>query len=312
MPNPVTWPDGKDFAFTIFDDTDLQTVENAREVYAFLADMGLRTTKSVWPLRGGLRPKIGGMTCEDAAYLQWVLSLQEQGFEVALHNVTYHTSPRPVTVQGIEQFHHLFGHYPFSMANHVGCYEGIYWGNSRLTGLHEALYNVLLRYRKTNVFQGHIENSSLFWGDICKEHIQYVRNFIFGEINTLSICPFMPYHDPKRPYVNYWFASSEGADINSFLSMIAEKNQDRLAAEGGACIMYTHLARGFYAGGQLHSGFKSLMERLSRMNGWFVPVRNLLDYLLEIRGHHDITDPERRRLERRWLKHKIMGTGGTT
>ena len=145
QPNAVTWPEGKDFAFTIFDDTDLQTVENAREVYAFLADRGFRTTKSVWPLRGERCPKIGGMTCEDAPYLEWVLALQEQGFEIALHNVTYHTSPRQVTLQGIERFHHLFGHYPVSMANHVGCHESIYWGNSRLSGWHETLYNVLLR-----------------------------------------------------------------------------------------------------------------------------------------------------------------------
>jgi hypothetical protein len=31
----VAWPDGKQFAFSIFDDTDLMTLETGRSVYAF-------------------------------------------------------------------------------------------------------------------------------------------------------------------------------------------------------------------------------------------------------------------------------------
>ena len=77
---------------------------------------------------------MGGTTCEDAQYLKWVLDLKEKGFEIALHNVTYHTSTRQETVHGFETFHRLFGHYPYSMANHTGCYEGIYWGSARLSG----------------------------------------------------------------------------------------------------------------------------------------------------------------------------------
>ena len=241
------------------------------------------------------------------------MKLQQQGFEISLHNVTYHTSLREETLRGIERFYELFGHYPYSAAaNHTNCYENIYWGNYRLTGIHEIIYNLLLRNRNKGVFQGHIEGSPLFWGDVCKAKIKYVRNFVFGDINTLQVCPFMPYHDPKRPYVNYWFAASEGPVVDSFISMLAEKNQDRLAAAGGACIMYTHLACGFYEKGRIHPRFKFLMERISKMNGWFVPVRTLLDYLLESRGPYGITSSERNKLERRWLLHKIIGTRGTT
>jgi hypothetical protein len=59
-------------------------------------------------------------------------------------------------------------------------------------------------------------------------------------------CPFMPYDDPLRPCVNYWFASSEGANVHSFARPISEANQDRLEDEGGACIMYTQISCGFY------------------------------------------------------------------
>ena len=48
----ITWPDGKAFAFTIFDDTDFATVEKVGPVYSLLADCGLRTTKSCWVVRG--------------------------------------------------------------------------------------------------------------------------------------------------------------------------------------------------------------------------------------------------------------------
>ena len=57
----------------------------------------------------------------------------------------------------------------------------------------------------------------------------------------------MPYHDPDRPYVNAWFAASEGADVTAFNRCLSEEHQDRLEAEGGACIMYTHFASGFCA-----------------------------------------------------------------
>jgi hypothetical protein len=76
--------------------------------------------------------------------------------------------------------------------------------------------------------------------------------------------------------------------------------------------MYTHFACGFLENGRINQRFRSLMERLGRMNGWFVPVHTLLDYLLEFRSPHNITDRERNSLERKWLMHKIVNTRGTT
>lgn len=301
----MQWPHGKAFAFTIFDDTDLQTLRNISPVYSYLSDLGFRTTKSVWPVRGDRTPRIGGITCEDREYRQWLFDLKADGFEIALHNVTYHTSSRSETVTGLETFRRLFSHYPYSMANHSGCHEAIYWGDYRVSGLNRLLYNALLRNKHNDIFQGHLEHTPLFWGDVCKRMIKYVRNFIFNDINTLKMCPIMPYHDPDRPYVNYWFAGSEGADINAFNLTVKEENQDRLQREGGACIMYAHFACGFYENGKINPRFRFLMERMSRLNGWFVPVHTLLDYILTTRGDHDITNTERSSLERKWLRHKV-------
>jgi len=308
----IEWPEGKDFAFTIFDDPDWDSVENASAIYSFITDLGVRTTKAVWPIAGNGKPKIGGATCGDPQYLDLMLQLKAQGFEIALHNVAHHTSYREQTARGMETFLHQFGHYPYSMANHSGCEESIYWQSARVSGAQGVLYNILnlKGFQKNNESQGHLESSPLFWGDLCKEKIKYVRNFVFGDINILKACPVMPYHDPARPYVNYWFASSEGANVDSFNAMISESNQDKLKHERGACIMYTHLAKGFLINGKLDDRFKILLQRLSTMNGWFVPVRTLLDFILHVRGNRVITPAERNILERKWLWHKIVRIRG--
>jgi hypothetical protein len=299
------WPEGKDFAFTIFDDTDLATLKNVQEVYALLTDLGFRTTKSVWPLRGNDKPQCGGETCDDPAYLNWVLKLKEAGFEIGFHNATFHSSLRADSIKGLQRFANLFSHYPRTAAQHMGCLESLYWGNYRLTGINALIYNMLTRFHNFKKYRGHIETDPYFWGDLCKENIKYMRNFVFPDLNTLKQCPFMPYHDPMRPYVNYWFASSEGATPRSFNRCLSEPHQDRLEAERGAAIMYTHFGAGFYRNGQIDGHFKFLMERLSRKNGWFVPVSVLLDFLIDCQGHHEITDRERQGLERKWLWNKM-------
>jgi hypothetical protein len=120
----------------------------------------------------------------------------------------------------------------------------------------------------------------------------------------------MPYYDQDRPYVNSWFAASEGATVDAFNAMLNERNQERLAIEHGACIMYTHFAKGFLKKGRMNNRFEVLIKRLAGMNGWFVPVHILLDFILKTRGHHVITPAERSSLERRWLWYKTVHTRG--
>jgi hypothetical protein len=106
--------------------------------------------------------------------------------------------------------------------------------------------------------------------------------------------------------VQYWYASAEGGSVEPFNRTLSEANQDRLEAEGGACIMYTHFGHGFVENGQLHPRFKILMERLARKNGWFVPVSTLLDHLRRRHADRSITDSQRRALESRWLWEKFF------
>ncbi|MBN2579218.1 MAG: hypothetical protein JXB10_09525 [Pirellulales bacterium] len=302
----ITWPENKQFAFTVFDDTDAATLENVGPVYAFLRDCGFRTTKSCWPVAGD--PRQGtyqGQTCEDADYLHWAQELQAQGFEIGWHNATWHGLPREGVLDALDAFHRYFGQYPVTATNH-NYDEGIYWGDNRLNHFYRLIYQVVTRRHNAGRYRGHIEGDKYFWGDLCKERIKYYRNFVFQDINTLKACPVMPYHDPQRPYVNYWFASANGKNVREFNRCLREKDQDRLEEEGGACIMYTHFASGFSENGKLEPRFRTLMERLSKKNGWFVPVATLLDHLLAAGGPHVITDAQRHRLERKWLLEKIF------
>jgi len=310
MTTNTIWPDDKRFAFTVFDDTDCATLENVKGVYDFLADCGFCTTKSVWVMAGDPnRGKKPGQTCADPDYLRWLLDLQAKGFEIGFHNGTWHSLPRDAVRAALDKFAELFGHDPNVAANHTDVADGIYWADARLTGWRRPLYNLLTGFHNLGKYRGHVEGDPFFWGDLCKARVKYFRNFVFRDINTLKACPIMPYHDPQRPYVNYWFASSDGANCNTFNECVTEAAQDRLEAQGGACIMYTHFADGFSDAGRLNPRFQSLMERLAKKNGWFVPAGKLLDYLTQINGRREISRPERRRLECKWLWEKIrIGT----
>lgn len=314
MKQRIEWPKGKGFAFTVFDDTDNSTVANTADIYSFLADQGFLTTKSVWVLEGDGAPAVGkectaGKSCDDKEYLAWLLELPKAGFEIALHSMTRHRSNRKQVMLGMERFHEMFQCSPNVFTHHIDYdyreSEAMYWGECRLSGVNRYIYNALTRNRLKGRSCGHIEGSEFFWGDICRNTIKYMRNFVFKDINTLKMCPCMPYHDARRPYVRYWFASSEGAHLQSFNECIGEANQDRLAEEGGCCIMYTHFASGFIRDGVINGRFKSLMRRLGRMNGWYVPVSVLLDHIIEQRGPYAIRHGERARLERRWLWQKV-------
>ncbi|MGA8213700.1 MAG: hypothetical protein WB799_08900 [Candidatus Sulfotelmatobacter sp.] len=301
----IAWPENKAFAFSIFDDTDSQTLQSGKPVYSLLAEYGFRTTKSVWPILGRETSPDHGMTCQSPDYLAWAQGLQSQGFEIGYHMATSHTSERSDTLRALDQFAQYFGHDPVTMANHYFCEENIYFGDRRVSGANRLIYNLLTGFRNRGRSRGHMVNDPLFWGDLCRSRLKYVRNFTFAEINTLKACPFMPYHDPERPYVNLWFASSEGKEVRAFNQRLSEAQQDQLESEGGACIMYTHFGLGFCDDGLVDARFQSLMQRLSRRNGWFVPVSTLLDYILSVRGPSVISPENRRKLERKWLLHKV-------
>jgi hypothetical protein len=115
---PITWPLGKRFAFTIVDDTDESTYENVSHIYAHMRDCGILTTKTVWPCAPTLPPLTGGETLEDPRYREWAQDLQRAGFEIAFHGATDHSSTREETIRALDRYREIFGGYPTLYATH--------------------------------------------------------------------------------------------------------------------------------------------------------------------------------------------------
>ena len=299
----LTFPGGRRFAFTIMDDTDVATVKNVGPVYRLLDGLGLRTTKTVWPVRcpEGSRNFSESETLEDEAYLEFVRWVASRGFEIAYHGATMESSRRERTERGLRRFAELFGAPPRVYANHANNQENLYWGADRFDDpVIRFLYSRTRRAARES-YQGHIEGSPWWWGDLAAK-MTYARNLTFSEINLGSINPTMPYRDPRRPAVPWWFSASDAEGVHEFNELIAPAAQDRLEREGGFCIVATHLGKGFAPNGVVHPDTTRLLTRLAAKPGWFVPVGELLDWLRAARPESSALPVwEWRQMQWRWM-----------
>ncbi len=290
------FPAGKDFAVTFVDDTDLSTRDNTKPVYDYLTELGIRGTKTVWTnrqkrrsiYRTELEAPVGpdvfsGSTLEDSDYRDWICQLQTQGFEIALHGVAAGNSYRDEIISGLKRFRGILGDYPKVNVFHERNIDNLYCGQDKLD---IPFFRWLERLVDRSAYQGHIEGSRYFWGDIAQARIKYMRLPFHSiqQVNTLRWNPSMPFHDPRRPYVRHWFASSDGSDYQRYCRLMSRRNIDRLERERGACVIYTHFAKGFArkVGSRyvLNPHFTSVQQDLAaRSNGWFPTTSELLDRL---------------------------------
>jgi hypothetical protein len=298
------YPGGARFAFTIMDDTDVATVANAGPFYDLLAELGLRTTKTAWPVGcpEGSANFSSSETLEDAGYLAFVKMLHERGFEIASHCATMESSERDRTELGIRRFEELLGEAPRVHANHAWNRENLYWGVDRLDD--PVLRRVYRRWngQPPGYYLGHVPSSPFWWGDLCQQGVTYVRNLTFTTLNVLAVNPSMPYHDPSRPLVRYWFSGADAEDVKEFNSLLRPEAQDRLEREGGVCILATHIGKGFVENGRVHPETERLLRRLAERRGWFAPVGEILDWLHARRDADDLPPGEWRRMQWRWAR----------
>jgi hypothetical protein len=273
------WPDGKQFAFSIIDDTDEATLATIKPIYELLSDLRLITTKTVWvyPTPAG-DPWEKGETLENEAYKSFIQDLKNMGFEIALHGVRGTSSTRRVIAEGLQTYRQVIGEYPKVHVNHSRNLDNLHWGSERMP----AWRKKLRLYRALgSPGIGHVESGDYFWGDLSLEHIRYVRGRTFGDIDTLKCDPYMPYKEERFPYVNAWFSCSNGETAALFKDILREENQERLENEHGLCILYTHFGKpGFLDDeGRVETRVQELLESMSKKNGWFRPVSEVLDYL---------------------------------
>ena len=287
-PSISPYPDGKNFAFTITADPDYNKLKNDILIYDFFTEVGLRTTIAVWVknstrstgIPGILDYKQYGDSCERDDYLKYMQDLQKRGFEIALHTVSSGNDYREETIKGYELFKDYFGAYPSINIMHSTNLENVYWGKKVVeNGLIRSFIG-LFADRANIPYEGEVQQSKYFWGDILKQKTKYVRLWGTSDINTFKFNPIMPYHNPNKPYVNYWFSFSDGRDVDIFNQLISEENIKRLINERGASIVYVHFYS-FVSNGQLNETFKNRIITLTQQkDGWFVPATTLLDRLL--------------------------------
>jgi len=304
----MKFPKNKKFAFSVFDDTDKSTIDNVKPIYDLLHKLKIYTTKSVWvyPSKETEKSVNKGSSLRDQKYLSFVNSLKNNGFEIGFHGVKGGSSKRKEIIKRVEEFRKIIKNFPKTYANHAGNKESIYWGKYRLNSpLLRFLYTIIT-FKRKQIFEGHLKDSKYFWGDIAKNNINYVRNFVFSGINTLKYNPSMPYHDPKKPYVNFWFSSSDGHDVNAFNKLLNKENIQKLEKERGICIVYTHFANNFVKNGEVNSETKKILTYLSKKDGWFIPVSTLLDFLKENRKKENIPKIELKKMEYRWFLEKLI------
>jgi hypothetical protein len=307
-PRRLRFPGGARFAFTVMDDTDVATVDNVRPIYRLLESLGMRTTKTVWPVRceeGSANFSLSE-TLDDPHYRDFVVDLKARGFEIAFHGATMETSTRERTARALDRFRSTFGAPPRVHANHSFNRDNLYWGAGRFDNAAlRLLYRVAFR-QAPDFYQGHLPESPYWWGDLCVEQIDYVRNLTFADINLLRVNPSMPYRDPSRPYVRWWFSATDAEDVHEFNNLLQPRRQQRLETDGGVCIVATHFGKGFSRDGRPHPETERLLRLLAARKGWFPPVGELLDWLRSYRETDGLPVDEWRRMQWRWARDLLM------
>ncbi len=302
----IEFPGGKRFALAIVDDTDDATVENVSPIYELLAQLGLRSTKTVWPTacdEGG-GSFSGSQTLENKDYLAFAKDLQAQGFELTWHGPTMQSSTRERILAGLSRFRDVFGTFPHMHINHAGNRDNIYWGVHRFDD--PMLRFLLRRVYKAEDSEGHIEGSPYWWGDRCVEHVIYARNLTFNGLDLRRVNPTMPYRDPRRPLVPFWFSAVDAGSAEDFAHVLRSNQQEKLERAGGFSILATHFGRGFVRNGQVVPEVRKCLTELSARNGWFPNAGELLDWLRTRNGANTLPAFEWRRMQWLWARDVVV------
>jgi hypothetical protein len=123
----------------------------------------------------------------------------------------------------------------------------------------------------------------------------------------LEVNPEMPYRLSSTPYVNLWFSTADAPDVGDFVKLVTEQDIDRLEQRRGLCIISTHLGKGFAKGGALDPRVDRILRNLSERPGWYVPVSEMLDYLVERQARgRQLGALRTALLEARYLINKLL------
>jgi len=302
----MTFPEGKRFAFSIFDDTDVATLNSIRPLYDLFTDLNLKTTKTVWSLDfDGKSSFLGSDTLQNATYAAYMQELARRGFEIGFHGASMESSIRLHVERSLDIYRETFGEPPSIYAAHSHNRDNLYWGAARFSSrLWRAIYTRLNK-EPADYFQGHDYKSPYFWGDLAKQHIKHMRSFTFSDVNLLNLKQPLVYKSAATPWINRWFLTCDADNVEEFNALLNPKNQEKLESEGGICIISTHLGKGFVDKNGVNPKTKHLLTQLSRRNGWFAPVSDILNHYVDQKGLCQISKWRLFLLEAQWLLDSV-------
>jgi hypothetical protein len=300
--NAGSYPGGKNFGFTVLNHAHEAPVATLRPIYELFEELGLRTTQMVCSFATA---QSAAGTLDDPEYHDFIVELSERGFEIGWAGASNESNQRHRVIEGLERFREVLGCDPRVYVNHAAKRENLYWGNDRID---QSLLRAVI-YRTApapaGYYEGHREDSPFWWGDICRERVEYVLNLTFDDINLSRINPSMPYTDPSRPFVKSWFSACDAIDNAEFNQLLRPDRQDKLEREAGCCLVATNLSRGFVRNQTIERLARKRFESIAAKSGWFVPVSTMLDHLKTAPSSRVLPTEEWDRMQWKWARDTV-------
>ena len=287
----LRYPLNKKFAFSIVDDTDDATLEKVKKAYAFLDELGIKATKTVWVFPSTRKSGddttgkwCEGVTLADSGYLLFIKNLATRGHEISLHTASGGNNLREDTLRAYEFFKRELGFYPVMNIMHGRNRDNLYYGKEAFKGI----FRLLASLYSADTFEGHSPQSPFYWGDILSNRSRYVRFYKSMTLNTLRINPSMPYHDPAKPLVPRWFSSTDLSSLETIRQNLTTLSLERLMHEEGVCIGYTYFQYYLDPSLKMHPLIEERFRLLDkyRHHVWFTPASPLLDRLEQTKNLH--------------------------
>ena len=156
----------------------------------------MRTTKTVWPFRarkGAL--DFGELADARGPGLSDSSSTCSGGVSRSRHTARRWSRARENARCGLEAMRDVFGEYPTSTRTTRTIARTSTGARHASTTDRRARFIDAIPGHVP--FDGHVEGSPYWWGDVARGRIRYVRNLTFDALDVTRINPTMPYVDPK-------------------------------------------------------------------------------------------------------------------
>ncbi len=249
-------------AVSITDDPDNSSFPRFKAMYDFLMEINFPITRAMWVYPKSeytgtppLKIDFSAPLLSDPQCLQYCKKLQSKGFEICLHGASCGNNNRKRTLDALNFLEENIEPSQVFICHSKNA-ENLYWdANTANLPIEKMLLQL---YTKNRCF-GELPESQYFWGDVCREKINFIRLYRTRSVNTLAFNPSMPYHDFSKQFVNYWFSATKGYIPNLF----SETNLDKLCEQNGASILYQYMHRYVNEDLTLSMQMRETMERVA-------------------------------------------------